>query len=137
MDCAARYGRFPEARDVPPERGAEWVAAAQWTAPRPFNPGAGTVGPAIPVRADWGRWVVGCPDCGSAQLACRTDPRFVCVECGNVAVNGAFRPVAWPRAAAAIERLLDARPDLSTQNWVPGETVAQLAAENKALGVPA
>ena len=25
MDCAARYSRFPEARDVPPERGAEWV----------------------------------------------------------------------------------------------------------------
>ena len=61
----------------------------------------------------------------------------MCVECANRGNGGAYRPVAWPKAAAAIERLLDARPDPKLQNWAPGETVAQLAAENALLGVSA
>ncbi len=137
MECATRYGRIPAAGDIPPERGAAWVTRVQWSAPRPFNPAALTAGAPLQVRADWGRWVVDCPWCGSAQLACRTDPRFMCVECGNAGVGGAYRPVAWPKAAAAIERLLDARPSPRHQNWVPGETVGQLAAENALLGVSA
>lgn len=86
---------------------------------------------AIAVYVNEGRWVVACPDCGGAQLAARDDHRFMCNECANVAIGGRWRPTIWPRQAAAIEEVLDARPSRN-QHWLPGESVAQLRLENAA-----
>lgn len=85
--------------------------------------------------ANHGRWVAECPDCRGAQLASASDPRFLCCDCGNVANGGRYRPVVWPKGADKIAELLDARPDETLRNWSPPETVADLRAENKALGL--
>ena len=81
-----------------------------------------------------GNWMVDCPfpGCNSAQYASRTDHRFFCVECGR-----GWAPVAWPGDldVAAIEAALSIRPESSTRNWAPGETVAELQADNAAHGV--
>lgn len=84
--------------------------------------------------ANHARWVVDCPTCNGAQLACRTDKRFMCNECANVAIGGRWRVVEWPVDADEIERLLDRRPDVA-RNWFPGETVRQLKDENRVHGV--
>jgi hypothetical protein len=77
-----------------------------------------------------GAWKVVCPDCGNApaydpewQLAC-------CFECG-----ARFEGLAPPADAAQIEALLMARPRVSTRNWMPRDTIADLVAENRAHGV--
>jgi hypothetical protein len=36
---------------------------------------------------------------------------------------------------AGVERLLTFRPDVTTRNWVPGETLHDLLAENVAHGI--
>jgi len=139
---AATYGRQPApgismgpiAHVVPEDRGAEWVCLLFWQAPTPYAPTAGVAGPALKVYANEGRWVVDCPDCSGAQLACRTDPRFMCVYCGNASVGGKWRPVSWPRSADLIEIELSARP-VEHQHWLPGDTLRQLRAENAAHGL--
>lgn len=127
---------------IPSERGAEW-------APRRFGTGLETLGAALAagvapdedvhVYANQGRWVVDCPDCGSAQLACRTDHRFLCNECGNIAIGSRWRRTVWPdsRLLARIEAQLEKRPRRANQNWLPGETVAQLKAEHAAADLAA
>lgn len=121
-------------RDVPGNRGAEWAPRQFWHAPLPAAEaleaaGTPTAGTEIEVYANQGRWVAECPDCHSAQLACRTDRRFLCVECGNVAVGGRWRSVVWPDDVPGIEAALEERDGVN-QNWLPGETVADLLAEN-------
>lgn len=112
---------------IPPCRGAEWVhdylrdSKAQLGAET--HPTATT-----PAYVNHGRWVVDCPDCNNAQLACRTDHRFLCNECGNIVVGGLWRVVVWPTKADAIEQTLSSRP-LANQNWNPGQTITDLKAE--------
>jgi hypothetical protein len=106
-----------------------------WTAPEPFQADAPTVGDPIVAYANEARWIAECPDCHSAQLTSAADRRFMCSECANVANGGAWRPVTWPRNFAAIEALLDVRQPVN-QNWAPGETVADLTAENAARVSP-
>lgn len=88
----------------------------------------------LEVFVNEGRWVAGCSECGGAQLAARTDHRFMCHICGNVAAGGRWRRVIWPADVAAIEAALAKRPQLRTRNWSPGETVEQLLAENEHQG---
>ena len=59
-----------------------------------------------------------------------------CVRCGNQAYGGGWRRVVMPPPAerAAIEAVLMRRPDPTTRNWSPGETVAGLVADNRAHG---
>ena len=118
---------------------AETVAAAQWVAPVPAEQAfAAQLGPksiALHAEANHGRWIVVCPDCAGAQFACPDDRRFMCNECANAAVGGFWRPVIWPKERAKIDELLMLRPDPKTRHWVPGESVANLKAENKANGV--
>ncbi len=59
-----------------------------------------------------------------------------CVRCDNAAAGGYWRPVVLPPDRAAIEAVLVLRPDVATRNWLPGETVGDLVAENIANGVP-
>jgi len=116
--------------------GAEWCPSTKglWAAPMPFDPAAPTSGEPIFVYANQGRWIAECPDCRGAQMACATDLRFMCHCCGNIGNSGHWRPLMWPRNVARIEKILHYRP-LYNQNWVPGETVTYLVAENLEHGV--
>lgn len=82
-------------------------------------------------EANWGRWVVRCPRCPSALDGVPGDPAFRCWECGATAA------VDWPPEAtvAGVERLLLMRPDVTTRNWLPGETLIDLVVENAAHGI--
>lgn len=112
------------------------VHPSLWVAPVPLEDAlvapVGPKGTAIFATANHGRWIAECPDCAGAQLTAPEDPRFMCVECGNVAIGGVWRPVVWPKDHAEIGALLDVRPrHLANAN--PGETLAQIRAENKLL----
>lgn len=117
---------------VPAKRGAEWSPRRFWQCPgvpleQALQQPTGKV-EAAAAYVNQGRWVVDCPDCHGAQLACSTDRRFMCVECANVVVGGVWRPVLWPRNAAAIEEALASRLPVNA-NWFPGETVETLREE--------
>lgn len=115
---------------IPAAHGAEWIHynLGPGHSHSPLNVGTN---PDATIQAylNWGRWVVDCPDCRNAQLACRTDPRFMCNECGNVASGKLWRPVEWPPNVQAIETLLQNRP-VENQNWTPSESRVGLAIEN-------
>ena len=83
-----------EHHGIPPERGAEWVHynLGPGHSRTPLNVGINPEA-TIPAYLNWGRWVVDCPDCKNAQLACRTDHRFLCDQCGNIAAGSLWRPV--------------------------------------------
>lgn len=137
MRDARHYTQQRAAAGVPPARGAEWAPRAHWTAPAPLEAAMAAPtahGESVSVVVNHGRWVVACPDCQGAQLACRTDKRFMCDECGNVAIGGEWRPVVWPPQATAIEAVLKRRR-IVNQNWLPGETVQDLI--NEATGMAA
>lgn len=114
---------------------AEWAPRRYWSSITPIEQAmAAPLGPpeiAVSVYANHGRWVVECPDCSGAQMASPDDPRFMCTICANVAVEGMWRPVTWPTEAVAIDDVLSARP-LLNRNWIPGETLDDLAAEEPA-----
>lgn len=94
-------------------------------------------GEPVPARIDANRWIVDCPDCGSAEFAFVDDPRFLCTNCLNAAVGGACRPVRFPRNREAIEATLLRRPVPRTREWRPGESVADLARQNRDHGLEA
>lgn len=92
---------------------------------------AGSLRPVV----NHGRWVVICDECGSAQVASRTDRRFWCVDCRPTG----WRKVEWPPddQVTQAEAALAARPDPRAQNWLPwAETVEALRDENAAHGEP-
>lgn len=115
---------------------AALLAARAWRAPRPLlealTAPTGPAGSAVPVVANQARWVVECPACHGAQLASPSDRRFMCDNCGNLAVGGKWRPVTWPPDPDAIAAVLADRP-AENRNWLPGETVKALRAENKRM----
>lgn len=93
--------------------------------------------PPLYVYVSTGRWVVDCPNplCGSSQVASKTDQRFYCVECANIAVSGKYIPVIWPDEPDAIEHVLSLRPLAFHQNWHAHETLADLRDENALHGI--
>lgn len=113
---------------VPAARGAEWVHYQLGKVSSPLS-AATDPEASVLAYANHGRWVVDCPDCRNAQLACRTDHRFLCDECGNIAIGRLWRPVEWPDDATKIDALLANRPR-EYQNWLPGESREVLAIEN-------
>ena len=129
MRDATTYG--PNGAESCPAKVDATGSPVFWLAPVPYQPDAPTAGDPIVVYANEGRWIAECPDCRGAQLASHHDPRFMCVECANVANGGAWRPLTWPQDRPAIEQVLDGRQPVN-QNWAPGETVADLAAANTA-----
>jgi hypothetical protein len=86
-------------------------------------------GEVVQAFAHRGSWLAKCR-CGSAALACQTDPRFFCIDCGNIEVEGAWLVVEWPEDVDAIEEILMKRMYRVNKNWTPGETLADLQAEN-------
>jgi hypothetical protein len=78
-----------------------------------------------------GMWIVRCPAayCWSAMAVTLGQPEFVCL--GDDSCGGAA-PIVWPRDPTAIAALLRMRPDPTNRNWLPGETLQDLVAENAA-----
>ena len=109
---------------------------ARFQGNRPVPVGV-TVGHTVPAKVVHGRWVVVCPDesCFHALEASKRDRRFLCVVCGNKRSGGLWLTVTWPDDVEAGEALLGMRPNVKNQNWLPGESVADLAAENLTQGV--
>jgi hypothetical protein len=92
------------------------------------------------VVVNHGRWFVRCPFCHSAQIAAKSDRRFLCAGydgCANVQVGGAFVNVEWPDEADALEEALVERPDPARRHWLPGETVEKLRSEWAAFALAA
>lgn len=81
-------------------------------------------------RIDWDSgWIVDC----ECHAGVSTDPRWgiaCCFACGAVHTVVLF-PVEWP----SIERLLLARPQQKQRAWVPSETIEDLRAQNRSIGV--
>lgn len=92
-----------------------------------------------------GRWRVLCPTCGNAEAAHTSSGGRVelyrCSRCHNSAAGKRPFQVLWPsrEQAGRIERILACRPQLETRNWIPGESLHMLCAENVQHGcaVPA
>lgn len=83
-------------------------------------------------RVDANRWVMDC-DCGNT---CATDPEWAlacCYACGAV-----YRQVVFPAPEdrKLFEVVLVARRNLMQRAWAPGETLADLVAENISIGAP-
>jgi len=86
-----------------------------------------------------GRWVADCPFCGGAErvwiegLRTAPDVEFPfgvvdgVLHCGT---TGGTCPVEFPGNRRDIARVLARRSDERTRNWLPGETVEMLVAEN-------
>lgn len=87
-----------------------------------------------------GRWIVRCPVCPSAALASERTKLFLCPECGSPENGNRWYAVIFPPFKRAIENVLLRRPmrnpnHAPTRNWLPGETVADLVAENTLQGI--
>ena len=88
-------------------------------------------------RVNSGRWLVDCPmpGCSSAQMASWDDRRFFCCDCAMRAIGGKWVEVVWPDDPLSVEAQLSLRPHTSVMHWDPGETNADLAAQDAmALG---
>ncbi len=85
-------------------------------------------GPLPDVFVAGGMWQLRC-GCGNCPSVSPEWGVARCWDCGAV-----YEGIVIPRAAA-IERVLLRRPVLSTRNWAPGETVADLERENAEHGV--
>lgn len=86
------------------------------------------------------RWIADCPACLAhgrtvAQYVWLDQPILFCTRCANAALEGRWRPVIVPAERQDIERLLLVRPDPEQRAWAPGETLADLRAENTTLGL--
>jgi hypothetical protein len=90
----------------------------------------------VPAYVNHGRWVADCPDCNGAELVTPNEP-MMCDACFNEGNGGAYRAVVFPRSQREIEAQLAIRPEPEHRNWAPGETVAQLRAENAEHGIEA
>lgn len=88
-------------------------------------------------RFGWeGRWVAQCDQCSGAEYVDLAEPIFMCCGCFNAAAGYQWRRVQLPAASvrAQIEGLLGARAG-RYRNWLPTETLADLRAQNRTLGV--
>lgn len=83
-----------------------------------------------------GRWIIDCPDDGCHAGLKAIDTGIACdcmdeVVCDHPAIpHGLAIDITYPDQQDEITRLLDLRPKRGNRNWTPGETVAELKAEN-------
>jgi hypothetical protein len=98
-------------------------------------------------RINWGRWLADCPAApcanpvtgeraGGAEYVSPGLP-FMCQWCWNQEIAGRFREVDFPAAREALEAELVKRDVADNRNWTPGETLADLQADNIVHGVAA
>jgi hypothetical protein len=85
-----------------------------------------------------GKWRVRCPadGCSSSQYADPADRRFWCVECCMDQFSNRWVAVVWPEDPETIEAVLAARPFSRNRNWIYGETLDELVAENRHHDLP-
>lgn len=85
-------------------------------------------------EANWGRWLARCPApwCTNAVALERFQLEFACAGMDGC---GCVTDVVWPPDPAAIELLLTMRPVPRTRNWLPGESLEDLLAENATHGI--
>jgi hypothetical protein len=85
----------------------------------------------VHAQVNWSRWVANCPNpyCYNAEQLEPGQLDFRCTLCN---VHSA---VVWPPNGADIAYLLAMRPDFTTRNWLPGESLHDLLEENLAHGI--
>lgn len=93
----------------------------------------------IPALVNHGRWMAHC-GCGGAVVVSSKVPLFWCPDCGNQANKGKWLRVIFPAEKEEIEKELLKRPAddgfrARNRNWLPGESVADLAKENSERGI--
>lgn len=86
------------------------------------------VGP-LPAYLNHGAWVADCPLCKSAERVLIGQRQFRCRACGFMA------DITFPPEWADIMRAVMVRPKLENRNWLVGETVDDLLAENIEHGI--
>jgi hypothetical protein len=108
----------------------------------PGEPPTGKLKASVKAYVNHGRWVAECgtDGCGGAMSVDVEEPLFYCWVCGNQWANGAWARVEFPARREEIERLLLLRPaangmEAVNRNWVVGEPLANLEAENAAHGI--
>lgn len=87
--------------------------------------------PAVPPVLAWvyeGYLVASC-ECGG-NIFYEPGEVFFCPDCLNLGTGGQPRTVLMPEGFAEGEQLLVQRPNLANRNWLRGETLADLIAEN-------
>lgn len=90
-------------------------------------------GASVKAEVNHGRWIARC-ECGGAEDVDPADPVFYCLSCGNALVNGELLFVEFPKDLGFVEAELLKR-EMENRNWLPGETIVDLRAENEAHGV--
>jgi hypothetical protein len=94
-------------------------------------------------RVNHGVWIASCP-CGArgtpapGGVVFTATPLVCCARCGNQAAGRGWRTVALPDTPTRyrIEAILLCRPNAGDRNWEPGETLADLLAQNRDHGDP-
>jgi len=94
---------------------------------------AETVGE-VAAEVNHGRWIARCPFCSGAELVSRVDAVFFCFSCHMEGNGGRAMRVLFPCNRRQIEVLLEQRP-IHNQHWLPGESKADLARENREHGL--
>lgn len=88
---------------------------------------AGYVTESLAAFIDAGRWIVQCPTCRSATVACCHDPFFMCTSCGNAGFDGRWVRVGFPDDKEELEAFLETIPGFRgsapDRNWRPGELI--------------
>jgi len=82
-----------------------------------------------PVIVSGGKWLVRCA-CGNAPSVAPEWRLALCFECGAV-----YEDLAMPEGQTEISAALLERQSASQRHWTPGETAADLRAENRRNGV--
>lgn len=76
-----------------------------------------------------GDWAAKCPDCPEVIVVDNEHP-FWCPACQNAKNDGAARPLVFPENREQIEAILLKRISPTNRNWLAGETIEDLQAEN-------
>ena len=82
----------------------------------------------LKARAEYGKWIVDCPNCGSAEFYFE-DKLFFCSQCLNSNIEGKALIVKMPKGRKKIEEILGKRP-IKNRHWFTNETVEDLEREN-------
>lgn len=110
---------------------------------------------AVLAYVNTGRWLAHCttPGCHGVEYVRPDEPIFYCLSCGNRLTGGAAVPVKFPEDRERVEAALLKRPIILgpgatliqqvygskarglPRSWEPGQTAAELEAENEAAGL--
>ena len=87
----------------------------------------------IQAQVTGGLWYATCPDCKTAIIVDDQEPVLFCVTCLCAKNDGHPYEVSFA-GQREIEDLFAKRKDPRTRNWLPGETIEELKAEQLERG---